>query len=252
MDWPASTPVAAPSRIAKRPLTSTCTVPSACCRGCRDPLPHHADVLPARRLSRAVVDETADQQEVRGRLGAQVADPQRGHRQGGQERSVPSASVTVGPDRHDEVLTPGLCRKTPIWVEAQEPPCAGTAWDKDALAPRRQIAQHGVDHLDIAVGSDVGSSPSARGQRPVHEETVGSRVVGMGVYLHAGGQPLAEVRKAPGEGACGGFLTVRGTAWTTVVASCRKSMEEQTLSLPAESCAPAAGVRVSHEASTRM
>ena len=30
---PASAPVASPSRIAKRPLTSTCTVPSECCRG---------------------------------------------------------------------------------------------------------------------------------------------------------------------------------------------------------------------------
>ena len=35
-----------------------------------DALPHHADVLPARRLPRAVVDETADQQEISGRLGA--------------------------------------------------------------------------------------------------------------------------------------------------------------------------------------
>ena len=80
--------------------------------GCRrvadkaDPLSHHADVLPARRLSRAVVDETADEQEVRSRLGAKVADPQRGHRHGGEERPVPPAYDTVGSDRHDGVLTP--------------------------------------------------------------------------------------------------------------------------------------------------
>ena len=44
-----------------------------------DALPHHADVLPDGRLPRAVVDETADQHEVHRRLGAKVADPQRGH-----------------------------------------------------------------------------------------------------------------------------------------------------------------------------
>ena len=51
-----------------------------------DPFSHHPDVLPFRWPARAVVDDTADQQQVRRRLGAQVADPQRGHRRGGQER----------------------------------------------------------------------------------------------------------------------------------------------------------------------
>jgi len=52
------------------------------------------------------VDQTADQQVVRGRLGAQVADPQRGHRHGGRERPAPAACVASGPDRHVGVLTP--------------------------------------------------------------------------------------------------------------------------------------------------
>ena len=78
--------------------------------GCRrvpdeaDPLPCHADVPPDRRLSRAVVDETADQQQVRDRLGANVADPEHRHRQGGHERSVPSACVALGLDEHDGIL----------------------------------------------------------------------------------------------------------------------------------------------------
>ena len=39
-----------------------------------DAIPDHADVLPRRRPPRAVVDETADQQQVRRRLGTQVAN----------------------------------------------------------------------------------------------------------------------------------------------------------------------------------
>ena len=72
-----------------------------------DALSRHADVLADRGLSRAVVDETADQQEVGGRLGAEVGDPGGPqHRHRGQERPVPPAHVKVVPDRHDGVLKP--------------------------------------------------------------------------------------------------------------------------------------------------
>ena len=80
--------------------------------GCRrvpdeaDPLPRHPDVPPDRRLSRAVVDETADQQQIRNRLGSNVADPQHRHRGGRQQRPAPPAHVTTDPDGHDDVLIP--------------------------------------------------------------------------------------------------------------------------------------------------
>ena len=94
-----------------------------------DAVARHADVLPDRRLSRAVVDEAADQQKVRRRLPSKIADRQGGHRHGGQEPPVPLATITVGPDRHDAIptnatrsiraaltaltATTGLCSKAP-------------------------------------------------------------------------------------------------------------------------------------------
>ena len=72
-----------------------------------DALSRHADVLADRGLSRAVMDETADQQEVGGRLGAEVGDAQRAQRCGGQERPVPPTCIAVGPHWHEGVIVTG-------------------------------------------------------------------------------------------------------------------------------------------------